>query len=115
MTRSYLQSFSEQSPHHAGVIRVLGPDLAEVPALAVRPELQGNSLGCLLLALLENAVREAGVKLIAMPALVPFPSSSPKQAPASDGQATANEQARLFAMLKVLCCIASATLSKKWC
>ena len=74
---------------NAGVIRALGAEVAELPALAVRPELQGNSLGRLLLALLEGALREAGVKLIAMPALVPFPSSSPKQGLAPDGQITA--------------------------
>ena len=65
---------------------MLGPDVAELPALAVRPELQGNGLGRLLLALLENALLEAGVKLLAMPALVPYPSSSPK------GAALENEQ-----------------------
>ena len=70
----------------AGLFRVLGPDVAELPALAVRPELQGNGLGRLLLALLESALLEAGVKLLAMPALVPFPSSSPKQAALENGQ-----------------------------
>ena len=70
----------------AGVFRVLGPDVAELPVLAVRPELQGNGLGRLLLALLENALLEARVKLLAMPALVPFPSSSPQQAALQNGQ-----------------------------
>ena len=73
--------------------------MAELPALAVRPELQGNSLGRLLLALLEDALREAGVRLVAMPALVPFPSSSPKQGLAPDGQITPagiSEQVRLW-------------------
>jgi GNAT superfamily N-acetyltransferase len=65
---------------------VLGADVAELPALAVRPELEGNGLGRLLLALLESAVMKAGVKLLAMPALVPFPSSSPKQADMAAGQ-----------------------------
>lgn len=60
--------------------------MAELPALAVRPELHGNTLGRLLLAVLEDVFREAGVKLIAMPALVPFSSSCPRQGMASDGQ-----------------------------
>ena len=68
------------------MFRVLGPDVAELPALAVRPELQGNGLGRLLLALLENALLEAGVKLLAMPALVPFPSSRPGKAALENGQ-----------------------------
>lgn len=74
-------------------MRVLGAEVAEMPALAVRPELQGNSLGRLLLALLETAVKEAGVKLLAMPALMPFPSPSPKLGAAPMLQpATTNEQ-----------------------
>ena len=78
---------------NAGVVRVLGAEVAEMPALAVRPELQGNSLGRLLLALLETAVKEAGVKLLAMPALVPFPSPSPELGAAPMLQpATTNEQ-----------------------
>jgi hypothetical protein len=65
---------------------VLGAEVAELPALAVRPELECNGLGRLLLALLERAVMKAGVKLLAMPALVPFPSPSPRQADGAAGQ-----------------------------
>lgn len=101
-----------------GVIRALGAEVAEMPALAVRPELQGNSLGRLLMALLENALREAGVKLVAMPALVPFPTSSPKQGPAPDGQMTAaaaDEQVSpcLTTCSGYLMCSIACTSSKK--
>ena len=92
---------------NAGVVRALGAEVAELPALAVRPELQGNSLGRLLLALLEDALREAGVKLIAMPALVPFPTSSPKQRLATDSHmpaAATNEQVRSFVITVPRCC-----------
>ena len=80
---------------------MLGAEVAEMPALAVRPELQGNSLGRLLLALLETAVKEAGVKLLAMPALVPFPSPSPKQgaAPMLQPAPTSEQVTRLCIML----------------
>ena len=90
------KSASENSARpYVGVVRALGAEVAELPALAVRPELQGNTLGRLLLAALEDVLREAGVKLVAMPALVPFPTSSPRQGMASDGQTPApptNEQ-----------------------
>lgn len=94
---------------NAGVVRALGADAAEVPALAVRPELQGNRLGRLLLALLENTLHKAGVKLLAMPALVPYPSCSPKQGAPADGHMTAamasptqEVRCRLQAKLKYL-------------
>ena len=92
---------------------MLGPDVAELPALAVRPELQGNGLGRLLLALLENALLEAGVKLLAMPALVPFPSSSPVQAAPENGHlgtavtAGAHEQVNQSCLAHVHPCLFS--------
>ena len=51
----------------AALVRVLGPDVAEVPVLAVRPDLQGNGLGARLLALLEAGLLAAGVRMVAMP------------------------------------------------
>ena len=87
---------------------MLGAEVAELPALAVHPELEGNGLGRLLLALLESAVMEAGVKLLAMPALVPFPSSSPKQSYMAAGQpsesrADAQEQVSCPLQTKHIC------------
>ena len=51
----------------AAVVRALGPDVAEVPVLAVRPDLQGNALGRCLLALLEANLLAAGVRMVTMP------------------------------------------------
>ena len=48
-------------------MRALGPDVAEVPVLAVRPDLQGNGLGHRLLAPLEAALLGAGIRMMAMP------------------------------------------------
>lgn len=50
-------------------MRAFGPDLAEVPLLATRHELQGNGLGPLLLHSIETALLKAGVRHVIMPAL----------------------------------------------
>lgn len=50
-------------------MRAHGAEVAEVPILAVRPELQGNDLGRALLAQLESALLAAGVKLLVLPAV----------------------------------------------
>ena len=63
----------------AGLVRVFGPELAEVPLLATRPELQGNGLAPFLLHSLETALLDAGVTTVIMPAL-PLP-----QAPLPEG------------------------------
>ncbi len=55
-------------------MRAHGAEVAEVPVLAVRPELQGNGLGRALLGQLESALLAAGVKLLVLPA-VPQPSA----------------------------------------
>lgn len=65
-------------------MRAFGPDLAEVPLLATRPELQGNRLAPLLLHSIEAGLLGIGVKKIIMPALhlpeVPLPLPSLDQA-----------------------------------
>lgn len=53
-------------------MHVFGPELAEVPLLTTRAELQGNGLGPLLLHNLEAALLQAGVGKVIMPAL-PLP------------------------------------------
>lgn len=50
-------------------MRVFGPELAEVPLLATRPDLRGNGLGRTLLGALESHLAAIGVTSIAMPAL----------------------------------------------
>ena len=102
-----------QCPPYAGVVRALGAEVAELPALAVRPELQGNALGRLLLSVLEAVLREAGVKLVAMPALVPFPTSSPKQDTASDGQTSAPSTSQQVSSYHTTCltCLVCSTAS----
>ena len=61
-------------------MRAFGPELAELPLLATRPELQGNGLAPLLLRSLETALLEAGVSRVIMPALplpeVPLPDQA---------------------------------------
>lgn len=63
-----------------GLVRAFGPELAEVPLLATRLELQGNGLAPLLLRSLELALLEAGVSRVIMPALplpeVPLPDQA---------------------------------------
>ena len=53
----------------AALVRAFGPELAEVPLLATRHELQGNALGPALLHSLEETLQQAGVKAVIMPAL----------------------------------------------
>ena len=53
------------------VVRLLGADAAEMPVLAVRPDLQRNGLGRLMLASIERLCREAGVPALLMPCLLP--------------------------------------------
>ena len=53
----------------AGLLRVFGPELAEVALLATRQELQGNGLAHILQQALESALLALGVHLVAMPAL----------------------------------------------
>ena len=52
-----------------GLLRVFGPELAEVALLATRQELQGNGLAHILQQALESALLALGVHLVAMPAL----------------------------------------------
>jgi predicted N-acetyltransferase YhbS len=52
-------------------VHALGPGAAEVPILAVAPQLRGNGLGRALLAQLESALLGAGVGLLLMPG-VPY-------------------------------------------
>ena len=62
-------------------MRAFGPELAEVPLLTTRAELQGNGLGPLLLHSLEAALLLAGVSKVIMPALplqeAPLPAAVP--------------------------------------
>ena len=51
------------------LVHVFGPELAEVPLLATRHELQGNALGPTLLHSIEQTLQQAGVKAVIMPAL----------------------------------------------
>ena len=51
------------------LVRAFGPELAEVPLLATRHELQGNALGPTLLHSIEETLQQAGVKAVIMPAL----------------------------------------------
>lgn len=51
------------------LVRAFGPDMAEVPLLATRHELQGNALAPALLHSIEAALLQAGVKAVIMPAL----------------------------------------------
>ena len=50
----------------AGLVRALGADVAELPILAVAPQLRGNGLARTLLAQLESALLAAGVQLLVM-------------------------------------------------
>lgn len=52
-------------------MRALGPEAAEVPVLAVAPQLRGNGLARALLAQLEAALLGAGVRMLLMPG-VPY-------------------------------------------
>lgn len=54
---------------NAALVRAFGPDMAEVPLLATRHELQGNALAPALLHSIEAALLQAGVKAVIMPAL----------------------------------------------
>ena len=69
----------------AGLLRVFGPELAEVALLATRQELQGNGLAHILQQALESALLALGVRLVAMPALPPELGGSAQQQPAARG------------------------------
>lgn len=79
----------------AALVRAFGA-VAEVPVLAVRPDLQGNRLGELLLAQLESALLEAGVKLLAVPA-VPQALMDPEAAAKKGAAANSATEAPLQA------------------
>ena len=61
-------------------MRAFGPELAEVPLLATRHELQGNALAPLLLHNIEKALHQAGVRNVIMPALPLSEGLSPEAA-----------------------------------
>ena len=65
----HMYAFSNALLVSAALVRAFGPELAEVPLLATRHELQGNSLGPLLLHTIQTALLKAGVKKIILPAL----------------------------------------------
>ncbi len=65
---------------NAALVRAFGPELAEVPLLATRHELQGNALAPLLLHQVERTLLQAGVTRIIMPAL-PLPEGPSLEAP----------------------------------
>ncbi|DBB07124.1 TPA: hypothetical protein ACH3X1_011698 [Trebouxia sp. C0004] len=70
------------------LVRAFGPELAEVPLLATRHELQGNALAPLLLHQVEHTLCQAGVTCIIMPAL-PLPEAPlPNQAAPPFGTAS---------------------------
>lgn len=56
----------------AAVLRLLGADVAEVPLLAVRRDVQHNGLGRVLLAAVERQCLDAGVQAVVMPCLLPY-------------------------------------------
>ncbi|KAL0045181.1 hypothetical protein WJX82_011267 [Trebouxia sp. C0006] len=62
------------------LVRAFGPELAEVPLLATRHELQGNALAPLLLHQVEHTLLQTGVSRIIMPAL-PLPEGPSPEAP----------------------------------
>ncbi len=64
----------------AALVRAFGPELAELPLLATRHELQGNALAPLLLHQVEHTLLQAGVTRIIMPAL-PLPEGPSPEAP----------------------------------
>ena len=68
---------------NAALVRAFGPELAEVPLLATRHELQGNALAPLLLHQIESTLLQAGVTCIIMPAL-PLPEGPSPEAPLPD-------------------------------
>lgn len=70
---------------NAALVRAFGPDMAEVPLLATRHELQGNALGPALLHSIEAALLQAGVKAVIMPAL-PLSEGLSPEAPSAPGQ-----------------------------
>ena len=65
-------------------MRAFGPELAEVPLLATRHELQGNALAPLLLCNIEKALHQAGVQNVIMPAL-PLSEGLSPEAPLAAG------------------------------
>ena len=69
----------------AGLLRVYGPELAEVALLATRQELQGNGLAHILQQAAESALLALGVLLVAMPALPQQLGGSAQQQPAACG------------------------------
>lgn len=71
------------SRFNAALVRAFGPELAEVPLLATRYELQGNALAPLLLHHIEHTLLQAGVTRIIMPAL-PMPEAPSPEAPLPD-------------------------------
>ena len=66
------------------MVRAFGPELAELPLLATRHELQGNALGPLLLHHVEKTLLAAGVTKVIMPAL-PLSEGPLPEAPAAPG------------------------------
>lgn len=69
----------------AALVRAFGPDMAEVPLLATRHELQGNALAPALLHSIEEALLEAGVRAVIMPAL-PLTEGLSPEAPLAPAQ-----------------------------
>ena len=72
----------------AALVRAFGPEMAEVPLLATRHELQGNALGPALLHSIEEALQQAGVKAVIMPAL-PLSNGHSPEAPLAPEHTTA--------------------------
>lgn len=72
----------------AALVRAFGPEMAEVPLLATRHELQGNALGPALLHSIEEALQQAGVKAVIMPAL-PLSEGLSPEAPLAPERTTA--------------------------
>lgn len=70
------------------LVRAFGPEMAEVPLLATRHELQGNALGPALLHSIEEALQQAGVTAVIMPAL-PLSEGLSTEAPLAPEHTTA--------------------------
>ncbi|KAK9903346.1 hypothetical protein WJX75_003447 [Coccomyxa subellipsoidea] len=81
-----------------GLVRAHGAEVAEVPILAVRPELQGNGLGRALLAQLESALLAAGVKLLVLPAVPHAHAHQCWPSKAGYAPASARQRAHLSAL-----------------
>ena len=74
---------------HTALVRAFGPEMAEVPLLATRHELQGNALGPALLHSIEETLQQAGVRAVIMPAL-PLSEGLSPEAPLAPEQTAAN-------------------------